>query len=180
MSDDKIEKTMRRFWRKVNKDGSLPVHRPDLGPCWIWEAGKNSHGYGEFTPNSTTRAKAHRFAWELLHGPIPSGLQTDHLCLNRACVNPFHMELVSLVENVRRGNGITAVNARLIKCRRGHDFDCIYRRANGRRYRVCSACSKISHAKAYAAKRSAPVHTFGQSSGADSGASANAPRVKPP
>ncbi len=71
--------------------------------CLQWSASFNrSNGYGQFWVKGK-RILAHRFAWELERGPIPKGLTIDHLCRNRGCVNVLHMELVSDVENRRRG-----------------------------------------------------------------------------
>ena len=70
--------------------------------CWQWIGAIDDSGYGEFGLNKKI-VYAHRYSWELEHGPIPEGLQIDHLCRNRACVNPVHMELVTTQENTRRG-----------------------------------------------------------------------------
>lgn len=68
-------------------------------PCWIWQ-GLKTKGYGHIRrPYST---KAHRYAWTLAHGPIPEGLEIDHLCRQKACVNPDHLEPVTHLENMRR------------------------------------------------------------------------------
>lgn len=88
-----------RFWRKVDKNGPVPIYRPDLGCCWLWTSGLDGAGYGMFSEQGA----AHRFAYELLVGPIPAGLQLDHLCRVPACVRPSHLEPVSHAENIRRG-----------------------------------------------------------------------------
>lgn len=86
--------TEERFWPRVNKTPT----------CWIW-TGPTWRGYGRFwVENGTRHARAHRYAYELLVGPIPKDLTVDHLCHNRRCVNPEHMELVTLAENTRRSN----------------------------------------------------------------------------
>lgn len=82
-----------RFWEKVDKRG------PD--ECWEWKATCSWSGYGVFYPTRRGQA-AHRFAWELTRGPIADGLDLDHLCRNRSCVNPDHMEPVTRLENCRR------------------------------------------------------------------------------
>lgn len=80
-----------RFWSKVDKSGE----------CWDWIAGRNHFGYGTFSyRNGTQRTvKAHRFAWEVTHGPIPQGKLIDHICHNKGCVNPEHLRLASYKQN---------------------------------------------------------------------------------
>src|SRR5215216_311275 len=77
-----------RFWDAVNQQGPIPQHRPELGPCWIWIGSTNPDGYGRFRIGNRTVA-AYRYAWELLVGPFPEGLEPDHLCRVRACVRPI-------------------------------------------------------------------------------------------
>lgn len=113
--------TSDRFWAKVDTRGFVSDHRPDLGACWIWTAAHYWDGYGAFAANGV-QGRAHRFAYELLVGPIPDGLQIDHLCRVRLCVNPSHMEPVTLGENVMRGVGFAPVNAAKTHCIHGHAF----------------------------------------------------------
>ena len=90
-----------RFWTKV-RVGSIPSsQRPDLGPCWEWIAYRDHNGYGKFW-DGTKKAFAHRLAYEMLVGPIPEGLESDHLCRVRHCVNPAHIEPVTSSVNSQR------------------------------------------------------------------------------
>lgn len=72
------------------------------GPCWIWTGCLYPTGYGLFVGNDRLPHRAHRIAYELWKGPIPAGLVIDHLCCNRACCNPAHLEAVTQRENVLR------------------------------------------------------------------------------
>jgi len=106
-----------RFWSKVQK-------LPGDG-CWIWTRSKVT-GYGHFhiqiAPYKHRKIYAHRWAWESVHGPLPSGLQIDHLCRNRACVRPDHMELVTNRENCLRGLNSNVITHHTKVCKRGHEF----------------------------------------------------------
>jgi hypothetical protein len=79
------------FWARVTKTET----------CWLWNRPPNNAGYGTIKVDSRT-VMAHRFAWELASGPVPDGMELDHLCRVRACVRPSHLEPVTHAENGRR------------------------------------------------------------------------------
>lgn len=95
--------------------------------CWEWQRSMNSYGYGRIRlwsvaeQRSPTRS-AHRAVYEMLRGPVPAGLELDHLCRNRACVRPSHLEPVTRRENLMRSAGLPAQNAGKTHCKRGHEF----------------------------------------------------------
>lgn len=132
-----------RFWPKVNKDGPVPECRPDLGPCWPWTAGTARGGYGKFTIRPGVGVMAHRFSYTMERGPIPDGLQLDHLCRNPPCVNPDHLEPVTCRENLLRGNTFQARNAAKTHCDAGHEFTPANTRIT-RTGRSCKACAKVN------------------------------------
>jgi len=119
-----------RFWSYVQKTDD----------CWIW-IGVRSGGYGRYTFRGKLTG-AHRFYYELVNGPIAEGLQIDHLCRNRACVNPDHLEPVTIGENVLRGIGRSAQNARKTECLRGHPLNGSNLYIDPRGQRCCIICQR--------------------------------------
>ena len=126
MESDRVQ----RFWAKVEKTAT----------CWNWRGGCNGNGYGRFCYHG--QRCAHRLAYELLVGPIPEGMQLDHLCRNRRCVNPAHLEPVTCRENILRGGSLAAQRARRTHCKRGHPLagDNMYTWKN---HRWCKACMAL-------------------------------------
>lgn len=119
---------MNQFWAKV-------VKGPD---CWEWTGTKLKTGYGIFDHRC-----AHRIAWELERGPIQRGLVIDHLCRNRSCVNPDHLEPVTQRQNLLRGDTFVARNAAKTHCQRGHEFtreNTYYAPKGGSRH--CQTCRR--------------------------------------
>jgi len=139
-----------RFWAKVNKDGPLSEHRPELGPCWLWTAGISANtGYGNIWWDNTTQS-AHRIAYELTTGTIPAGLTIDHLCRRRACVNPSHLEPVTHRVNNNRGTSRSALNSRKTHCVNGHEFTPENTYIHPKRgTRACKTCAKLRSAEYY-------------------------------
>lgn len=133
-----------RFWAKVRKAGPLE--------CWIWTAPPASTGYGQFWKDGTNRG-AHVVAWEMLRGEIPEGLQLDHLCRNRACVNPWHLEPVTIGVNVLRGEGITAVHAAKTHCANGHEFTPANTYITKEGWRQCRECKRRANRDLYRRER---------------------------
>lgn len=108
------------------------------GECWEWTGGRQHDGYG-WVWTGARPGYAHRVVYEWLVGPVPEGLELDHLCRNRTCVNPDHLEPVTRRENILRGEGITAQQARQTHCKRGHPLsgDNLYRHGGHRKCRAC-------------------------------------------
>jgi hypothetical protein len=111
-----------RLWLNVNKNGPIPEYRPDLGPCWLWKLSTDARDYGQMSVNGKMR-KTHQLAYELVIGPVPPGLELDHLCRVRPCLNPLHLEAVPPLVNNLRGFGAAALNSRKTHCPKGHPYD---------------------------------------------------------
>ncbi len=128
------------------------------GGCWLWTASKDQDGYGHFFPRRGVCRMAHRWSYEYHVASIPPGLQLDHLCRVRACVNPAHLEPVDQRTNILRGVGVAAINAAAEICKNGHPFteENTYLRptSEGRRYgRDCRVCLREAGRKYRAQKR---------------------------
>lgn len=124
-----------RFWQKVSQTGNICE-------CWIWTASLND-GYGRPQINGK-HVYAHKYSYEHVFGPVPEGLQLDHLCRDRACVNPYHLEPVTTQENTKRGDQRKFAGCRQkakTHCPSGHEYAgenllvC-----GGKRY--CRACNR--------------------------------------
>lgn len=123
-----------RFWSHVTIPG-------DKSSCWEW-SGATSSGYGKFWVSRGKNAAAHRVAYELLVGEIPPGMVLDHLCRNRSCVFFEHLEPVTDRENILRGSGFSARNARKTECPQGHEY-----RMSKRGKRYCYECYQQQRAQ---------------------------------
>jgi len=126
-----------RFWSKVEKTEG----------CWIWIAARDSKGYGGFHVGGSRKGRrwvrAHRWAYAAAKGEPPAGLDLDHLCRNRACVNPEHLEPVTRSVNLQRG-----ASGSKTQCNYGHVFtpENTYRQASTGR-RSCLACKRAANAR---------------------------------
>lgn len=132
-----------QFWETVAIE--------DGAHCWEWRGSRDQAGYGRVHWNGRS-TRAHRVAYELARSPIPEGLTIDHLCRNRGCVNPAHLEPVTLRENILRGNTFQAANAAKTHCPQGHPYSFV----NSKGSRECQTCRNESNRRLRAAQGAKP------------------------
>lgn len=137
-----------RFWSFVDMT-------PNVFGCWRWTASRDVKGYGVFSAHAQYSRMAHRTAWLILRGPIPVGLQLDHLCLDKACVNPDHLEIVTNEENSRRAKEYR------ISCRRGHPYDEKNTFVEGNGKRGCRICREAARQRFH--ERNPSYYSVGRS-----------------
>jgi len=141
-----------RFWVKVDKNGPVPEHRPDLGPCWIWTSATNEHGYGVMRPEgrrSGPTVKAHRVS-VTLDGRDPSGLNVLHRCDNPPCARPDHLIIGTKADNsqdmIAKGRGLVGERNGHAKLTAEQVVDIRRRRAAGERRKDLAAEFGVSGA----------------------------------
>ena len=129
-----------RFWEKVEMVTE--------SGCWVWTARCDKNGYARFWAENKAHDFGHRFAYRHFKGPIPEGLEIDHLCRVPSCVNPAHLEAVTGRENNLRGTGPAAKNAKRTHCTNGHKLveANLYRQGT---WRQCRTCARLRHFKTY-------------------------------
>jgi hypothetical protein len=124
----------RRITSKIEVDES----------CWNWLGFHDRDGYGRFSLDPKTQRGAHRVVYELVRGPIPEGMVIDHLCRNRGCVNPDHMEVVTPVVNSNRQESHNALKTH---CPQGHEYsegNTIKQQGKYGTQRVCRECHNFN------------------------------------
>lgn len=114
------------------------------GGCWIWQGAMTPNGYGMINAWDR-RWLTHRLAYTVMVGPIPAGLQIDHLCRERACANPAHLEPVTQAENLRRQG------AAVTHCPRGHEYTSANTYITSKGGRSCRTCTRLRQRKEIAA-----------------------------
>ena len=136
-----------RFWAKV---------RALQNGCWEWTASCTPKGYGHFNAVDTPGRKyvnAHRYAYLNLVGPIPDGMELDHLCRNRKCIRPHHLDVVTHAVNARRGMSPTVILWRWGVCRNGHPRSESYTRKGTSKIVFCRPCRRAQRARQRASER---------------------------
>lgn len=141
-----------RLWRRIDMSAGLDG-------CWPWGAGTTTQGYGEITTADGATDYVHRLVYRALVGPIPSGLELDHLChsrsrgcpagprcLHRRCANPTHLEPVTCAENIRRASAL------IERCKSGHEYTPENTAYDGHGYRRCRECHRLERRQAYVPK----------------------------
>lgn len=134
-----------RFWAKVDAEGI----------CWEWTANLTDDGYGKIKVDGKMRS-SHRVAWEMLVGPIPETMQLDHLCRNRACCNPDHLEVVTSRENCLRGRvAMRGLNLKT-HCKNEHEYtpeNTYVYKYKGKVKRGCRTCRRAYERERYLRNR---------------------------
>lgn len=149
---DRSAKDLERFMAKVMPSAS--------GACWEWRGHINHQGYGTFYADGK-KIRAHRWAHEHWTGEIPEGLEIDHLCRTKACVNPEHLEAVTPRENKLRSDGFGGINYRKTECPLGHAYDRDNTRLTTSGRRRCKRCEALERRRLNESRPPRPSKTLG-------------------
>ena len=147
MARDLCHRHYQRWWKRGTL-GLAPGYEPTrrerfdakavkTPSCWRWSGYHTGEGYARLGSEN-----AHRIAYELYVGPIPAGMQIDHLCRNKGCVNPAHLEPVTQQENISRSENMAARYARRSHCTNGHEYTPENTRLGPTNNRVCRTCER--------------------------------------
>lgn len=137
--------------RYMSPSERLALRTERQGDCLVWTGALVGNGYAQFSVDGR-HTYVHRWAWEALNGPIPEGLELDHLCRNRACVEPNHLEPVTARENQLRS---PFFNGHKTACPKGHPYSQQNTYVNPKGSRVCRTCRKAAIAASRARRRTA-------------------------
>lgn len=116
----------------------IPKNKDD---CWEWLGFHTKFGYSRINLGFNINPDVHRIMYELVKGKVPKGLELDHLCRNKGCINPDHLEAVTHVENQKRGK--VNQNKNKTHCKRGHEFIKDNTYVNSKGVRACKECIKL-------------------------------------
>lgn len=122
--------------------------------CWLWQGYADRDGYARIEVIGGKNKFVHRLSYEAFTGSIPEGMSIDHICKNRGCCNPKHLQQLSIKENILRGDGASSKNNKKTHCNEGHEFSAENTYINNRSARVCKTCAKISANKNLDKKKS--------------------------
>ena len=140
-AEEELVKLKESAWLRFSKK-----YRLNKKGCWVWFGAKNNEGYGCFRWNNHW-GLAHRFSYEQVKGKIPTGLEIDHLCRNRRCVRPHHLEAVTHQVNALRGESLSAIHAKKKVCPRGHRYT--FLQEKHRLKRICKTCRRYNERAKY-------------------------------
>ena len=132
-----------RIYRRTPLEERFWKYAKDQGDCIVWTGCVKPNGYGAFFPSRREKTYAHRWAYERYVGPIPKDMVIDHLCRNRRCVNPLHLEAVTQWVNNLRGETDSVRNMQKTHCKRGHELSLEnLLKGRAREGRICKICHR--------------------------------------
>ena len=153
-----VQSAKGRFIDKIDFNGSIPAHDPNLGPCWVWLGGQRNkeHNYGGFWAFGRGWL-AHRFSYQLWRGLIPGDLVVDHVCANPYCVAPHHLQVTDRSTNSKYSDGSGKLPLDRSHCPAGHEYTeaNTYRGPAPNTYRRCKTCRSEQETRRTEARKAA-------------------------